>query len=154
MNAPKLPISIEDIKAARERIKDVLPITPLTASPALSEVSGREVYCKWDNKLKTGSFKERGACNFVSTLSKEERKQGVCAASAGNHALALAHHASRAGVRCKIVMPKQAPVIKVRSTLQYGAEVVFEGDTFDQANDYAAKLAKEEKMVLEREAEE
>lgn len=130
------------IEAALPRIRAALPITPLTHSPALSEVSGREIFIKWENRHRTGSFKERGAVNFVA-LHGADSKNGVCAASAGNHALALSYHAARAGIPCHIVMPVSAPLVKVQATRKTGAEVILFGNTFDEAYAHGVALAEE-----------
>ena len=130
------------IEAALPRIRAALPITPLTHSPALSEVSGREIFIKWENRHRTGSFKERGAVNFVA-LHGADSKNGVCAASAGNHALALSYHAARASIPCHIVMPVSAPLVKVQATRKTGAEVILFGNTFDEAYAHGVALAEE-----------
>jgi threonine dehydratase len=130
------------IEAALPRIRAALPITPLTHSPTLSELTGREIFVKWENRHRTGSFKERGAVNFVA-LHGAESKNGVCAASAGNHALALSYHAARAGIPCHIVMPVSAPLVKVQATRKTGAEVILHGNTFDEAYAFGVALAAE-----------
>lgn len=127
---------------ALARVRAEFPPTPLTYSLFLSEIVGHDVYIKWDNKLRTGSFKERGAINFIGSLSPEERKKGLCAASAGNHAMALSYYAQRAGVPCTIVMPKWAPLVKMQSTAKFGANVISFGTTFDEAYTHAIDLAK------------
>lgn len=134
--------SINDIEAAFARIRAALPLTPLTHSPAFSDVSGRDIFIKWENRHRTGSFKERGAVNFVA-LHGAESRNGVCAASAGNHALALSYHAARAGIPCHIVMPVSAPLVKVQSTRKTGAEVILHGNSFDEAYAFGLELAKE-----------
>ena len=143
MTTPTFAISVDDVVRARERIRSALPITPLTHSPHVSESTGREVYFKWDCKHRTGSFKERGACNCLLSLSEDERARGVCAASAGNHALALSYHAARLGIKCHIVMPKNAAIIKVQSTRKTGADVILHGATFAEAYEFAQKQAAE-----------
>lgn len=135
------PVGLEEITAAAARIKNSVPVTPLTHSPVLSEILGREIYFKWDNKLRTGSFKERGACNFLLCLSPQERQAGVCAASAGNHALALSFHAAKFSIPCTIVMPSGAPLIKVEQTQRNGAEVILYGANFDEALNYAKDIS-------------
>jgi threonine dehydratase len=130
-------ITITDIYTARERTKDLISPTPVLPSLGL----GKNVFIKWDNKLPTGSFKERGAAAMLTNLTPEERIKGVIAASAGNHALALGYHAKKLGISCMIVMPRQAPLVKVSSTRSYGAEVVLQGDTFDEAVEHCNQLA-------------
>jgi len=141
-DTPSICTNLAAIEAAYTRIRAALPLTPLTHSTALSEITGREIHIKWENRHRTGSFKERGAVNFVSVHGAES-KNGVCAASAGNHALALSYHAARAGIPCHIVMPVSAPLVKVQSTRKTGAEVILHGNTFDEAYAYGVKLAEE-----------
>lgn len=141
-------ISLSNIRNAKRAISKVLPETPITFSPTLSERFGQEIYLKWENKLKTGSFKERGVCNFLHSLSKADAKRGVCAASAGNHALALSHHAARLRIPCSIVMPVNAPVVKAHATEENGAKVLLHGATFKEAYERAVELAQEEKLCF------
>jgi threonine dehydratase len=115
--------SLHDIEAARSRLAPYLPITPLSLSAGLSEALDRTVHIKWDNKFRTGSFKERGALNFLLRLTDEQLQRGVCAASAGNHALALSFHAKRLGAPCHLVMPSAAPLVKVESCRKLGAHI-------------------------------
>lgn len=117
------PITLSDIETARRRIASYLAVTPVSEALGLSEELGRTVFCKWDNKLRTGSFKERGALNFLLSLDKNKLAKGVCAASAGNHALALSFHANRLGAPCHLVMPVSAPLIKVESCRRLGAQI-------------------------------
>jgi threonine dehydratase len=116
-------VSLSDIEAARARIAPYLAVTPVTHALGLSEEFSRTILCKWDNKLRTGAFKERGALNFLLSLDKERLAKGVCAASAGNHALALSLHASRLNAPCHLVMPVTAPLVKVESCRRLGAEI-------------------------------
>lgn len=141
-----IAVNAEDIAAATERVRAVLPITPLTRSAAMSERAGHEVYIKWENKHTTGSFKERGAVNALSLLDPKHRSQGVCAASLGNHALALSYHAARFSIPCTIVMPVNAPLVKIQSTKAVGANVILQGQTFVDAYDYALNYAAEHKL--------
>jgi len=136
-------VTIDDIIKARERISPHLPPTPLSISPQLSELAGLEIHVKWENYHRTGSFKERGACNFLYQLNSSERRRGVCAASLGNHALALSYHSKKAGIPCRLVMPATAPLIKVESCRNNGAEIIQVGGTFMEAYDAALDLAKE-----------
>lgn len=135
-------ITIKDIEEARGRVASTLEITPLTRSDAFS-TDRRSVYLKWDNRLTTGSFKERGACNFLMQLSDSDKGRGVFAASAGNHALALSHHARRLGISCTIVMPVHAPLVKVQRTRASGAQVHLKGTTFDEAVAYATEMVEQ-----------
>lgn len=143
-----IELTISDIEQAHTRIRSILPITPLTHSPSVSDLVGHDVYFKWDNKLKTGSFKERGAVNFLLSLTAEQRKRGVCAASAGNHALALSYHAARLGIPCYIVMPVTAPLIKIQSTESTGAKVTLFGNSFSDTVAEARRLSEEHCYVF------
>src|SRR3954470_22646010 len=120
-------LTLADVQAARERIGDAVPHSPLDLSSRLSRSIGQPVYLKLENLHRTGSFKERGALNRLLTLGEAQRAAGVIAGSAGNHAQGLAYHAMRLGVRCTIVMPQGTPLVKVTATRDYGAEVVLHG---------------------------
>lgn len=135
-------VGLDDIIAAQKRLRSILPITPVTHSPGVSSIVGSDIYFKWDLKFKTGSFKERGAANALASLSPAERQKGVCAASAGNHALALSYHASLLGIPCHIVMPTGASLVKVESTKRTGADVTLFGKTFDEAYEEAVSRSK------------
>ncbi len=137
-------VSAEDIVAALARVRAVFPATELTPSQRISERTGHEVLLKWENLLRTGSFKERGAVNVLTLLNEKQRRAGVCAASLGNHALALSYHAARFAVPCTIVMPTSAPLIKVQSTKNTGARTILHGQTFVEAYQYAQQLAEQE----------
>lgn len=126
-------VNLEVIRQARERLRPQLKNTPCLYSEALSELTGCELYLKFENLYRTGSFKERGALNTLLLLSPEELKQGVVTASAGNHGQALAYHASRLGSHAVVVMPEKTPLIKVSSTRRWGAEVVLHGKTYNEA---------------------
>jgi threonine dehydratase len=126
-------VHIQDIEAARERIKSFVFESPLVYTETLSGLTGNSVYLKLENLQMTGSFKERGALNRLLTLTQQERARGVIAASAGNHAQALAFHAGRRGVACEIWMPLHTPLIKVSATRSHGAEVVLHGNNYDEA---------------------
>src|SRR6202045_4867507 len=107
------PITLEDIEAARQRIEGAVYYSPCRPSIPLSETTGMEIFCKLDNLQRTGSFKERGACNALVQLSPDQKKRGVIAASAGNHALGLSYQGKLVGVPVTVVMPKYAPLIKL-----------------------------------------
>src|SRR4051812_12257703 len=141
-------ISLADIKKARERIGDAVYHSPTPYSLSLSRLCGCEIYCKLDHLQMTGSFKERGARNKLMLLSDEERKRGVIAASAGNHALALAYHGQQLGISVKVVMPKFAPIVKVKNCRSFGAEVVLHGDAYADAKEQALKLSHDEGRVF------
>jgi threonine dehydratase len=136
------------IRAAAARIKDSIWCSPCQYSAALSAASGQKVHLKLENLQMTGSYKERGALNKILLLTPEQRKNGVIAASAGNHAQAVAYHAGRLGIRATIVMPSITPLVKVTATQSYGAEVVLDGANYDDACKYALSLAAERKMTF------
>jgi threonine dehydratase len=129
----KLSVTLESIKAARERIRGPIYLSPARHSAGLSEMTGQQVYLKLDNLQRTGAFKERGALNKILTLTADERARGVIAASAGNHAQAVAYHAARNGIHSRIVMPLMTPLVKVAATSGFGAEVVLHGANYDEA---------------------
>ncbi len=141
-------VGLDHVRTALKNVRAVLPITPLTYAHELSDQLGRDIYFKWDNKFRTGSFKERGAVNRIAHLAKQERVPGICAASAGNHALALSHHAARVGIRCSIVMPRGAPLVKIQQTRDNGARVLLEGTTFAEAYQAAQQLAAKEQLLF------
>lgn len=126
-------VTLSHIQAAMGRIRESISLSPLVHSEALSAASGNEIYLKLENLQRTGSFKERGALNRILTLTQEERERGVIAASAGNHAQAVAYHAAARGIAAQIVMPLATPLVKVTATRGYGAEVVLHGRNYDEA---------------------
>jgi threonine dehydratase len=130
-------VSFEDIQAAAGRLKGAVERTPCRYSRTLSEITGAQVWVKFENLQFTAAYKERGALNRLSTLND---RTGVVAASAGNHAQALAYHGARLGVPVTIVMPKATPFVKVEHTRAFGAEVILEGDTYDEAEAIAHRL--------------
>jgi threonine dehydratase len=142
------PPTIDDIRAAAERIKGAVVQTPMLVSRTLSEIIGAEVWLKFENLQFTAAYKERGALNKLLQLSPEERQRGVIAASAGNHAQAVAYHAKRLGIPAVIVMPESTPTVKVTQTAGHGAEVVLHGDMFDDAYAKARELALEKGYVF------
>jgi threonine dehydratase len=136
-------VTFTDIEAARERIKGAVYYSPCPSSIPLSELTGMDVYCKLDNQQRTGSFKERGARNALSQLPDEQKKRGVIAASAGNHAQALAYQGKLLSVPATVVMPKHAPLIKVNNCQKLGADVVLYGKDFGEAKTRAHEIAAE-----------
>ena len=142
------PPTIDDIRAAAERIKGAVIRTPMLMSRTLSEIIGAEVWLKFENLQFTGAFKERGALNKLLQLTDEERARGVIAASAGNHAQAVAYHGKRLGIPVTIVMPSSTPTMKVSQTAGHGARVVLEGAMYDDAHDKACELALEHGYVF------
>jgi threonine dehydratase len=140
-------VTFQDIEAARKRIADAVYYSPCPPSIPLSEITGMKIFCKLDNLQRTGSFKERGARNALAQLSPEQQKRGVIAASAGNHAQALAYQGSLLGIPATVVMPKFAPLIKVSTCQQLGATVVLHGEDFGEAKAHAHKIAKEKGLA-------
>ena len=136
-------LTIDDVRAAAERVRGEVGETPCLASRTLSQICGCEVFLKFENLQFTASFKERGALNKMAQLTAAERARGVLAVSAGNHAQAVAYHAERMGISAVIVMPRFASSVKIENTRGFGAEVVLEGDTFEDARVFGLKLAAE-----------
>ena len=143
-----LVLTLADVEAARERIRQHIYLTPAPHSAALSAMTGLEVFLKLDNLQRTGAFKERGALNKILSLTAEEKANGVIAASAGNHAQGVAYHAGARGIRAKIVMPEMTPLVKVSSTSRYGADVVLYGANYDEAYAEAIRLGVEEGLTF------
>ena len=133
--------TLEDIRAAAARLRGAVERTPFLASRTLSKLTGAQVFLKFENLQFTASFKERGALNKLLSLTDAERRRGVIAMSAGNHAQGVAYHATRLGMRAVIVMPRGTPNVKVKATQVLGAEVVLEGDTLADAARHAHALA-------------
>src|SRR5690606_20546303 len=143
-----LPFGLAEIEAAAARIEGAVLRTPTLPSRALSDRFGATLYLKLENLQRTGAYKERGALNKLRLLSDEERARGVIAASAGNHAQAVAYHARRLGVPAVIVMPAPTPIVKVSQTEGHGAEVVLHGESFDEAHAEARRLATARGLVF------
>lgn len=141
--ADPLPVSADDVRAAHARIRDAVVHTPTLKSHTLSRMTGAAVYLKFENLQFTAAYKERGALNTLLQLDESARRNGVIAASAGNHAQGLAYHAHRLGIPATIVMPKNTPIVKVTQTEGHHANVILEGETFDAANAYARMLEAE-----------
>ena len=139
---------LEAFIKAKEKLSKVLLETHLIYSPIFSKESGNKVFIKPENLQKTGSFKIRGAYNKISNLTVDEKKRGVIASSAGNHAQGVAYGAKESGIKAVIVMPKSTPLIKVESTKQYGAEVILHGDVYDDAYKKAKELEEKEGYVF------
>jgi len=136
-----MPVTLSSIRAAARRITDGVMLTPCVESVALSELTGAHVFCKMDNMQRTGSFKERGARNALLQLTRSQRRRGVIAASAGNHALGLAYHGSLLKIPVTVVMPDYAPLIKITTCRGLGANVVVNGVDFRAARAEADALA-------------
>jgi threonine dehydratase len=141
-------LALPDIEAAALRLQGQLLDTPCVASKTLSQITGADVFLKFENLQYTASFKERGACNKLVQLSGEEGRRGVVAMSAGNHAQGVAYHAQRLGLRAVIVMPRFTPGVKIERTRGFGAEVVLHGDTLDESRGHALSLAEREGLVF------
>ncbi len=137
-------LTLEKFEEAAERVKEVTLETRLVYSEYFSNQTGNKVYFKPENLQYTGAYKVRGAYYKISTLSEEERSKGLITASAGNHAQGVAYAAKIYGAKAVIVMPTSTPIIKINRTKSYGAEVVLYGDVYDEACEYALKLAKEQ----------
>jgi threonine dehydratase len=140
-------VTFQDIEAARKRITDAVYYSPSPPSIPLSEITDAKIFCKLDNLQRTGSFKERGARNALAQLSHDQQKRGVIAASAGNHAQALAYQGSLLGIPATVVMPKFAPLIKVSTCEQLGATVLLHGEGFGQAKARAHEIAVEKGLA-------
>lgn len=138
-----MEVTFSDIQKARELIKDIICTTEMSHSLNASKLIGSDVYFKFENTQRTGSFKFRGAYNKISNLTADEKARGVVASSAGNHAQGVALSASLAGVKSTIVMPVNASLNKASATQAYGAEVVLHGDIYDEAYEHARQLEKE-----------
>ena len=143
-----MPVDLADIRRAADIIRGHVLETPCVFSRTLSEITGAEVHLKFENLQFTASFKERGACHRLSQLSPEERRRGVVAMSAGNHAQGVAYHGQRLGIPVVIVMPRHTPAVKVERTRGFGAEVVTAGDTLEEARDHADALARERGLTF------
>lgn len=143
-----MKVTLDDIKAARQVILNTIEKTPLDYSKSASNLVGAEVFLKLENNQRTGSFKIRGALNKISSLTPEEKKRGVIACSAGNHAQGVALSSTLNQVKSIIVMPETAPISKSQATKSYGAKVVHYGQMFDEARDHAMKLAEKEGYVF------
>src|SRR6266850_8435359 len=140
-------VFLEDITAAADRIRDGIVRTPCPESIPLSEITGMKIFCKLDYLQRTGSFKERGARNALAQLPPDQQKRGVIAASAGNHAQALAYQGKLLGIPATVVMPQYAPLIKVSNCQMLGANVILHGRDFAEAKAQADKIAAEKGLA-------
>ena len=143
-----MTLDLAAIQAAAGRLKGQIERTPCRHSKTLSKITGAEVWVKFENLQFTAAYKERGALNKLMLLSEAEKAKGVIAASAGNHAQGLAYHGARLGVPVTIVMPKTTPFVKVQHTRDFGATVIIEGETYDDANAHARKLREEQGLTF------
>src|SRR5690349_13315689 len=147
MSEQRLKVTLADIEAARATIAGHVLRTPMLAAPPLSALTGAQVYVKYENLQVTNSFKERGACVKLAALDDSERRRGVIAMSAGNHAQAVAYHARRLGIPATIVMPVTTPFVKVAATEAHGANVVLDGEAVSDCQVRAEAIAAEQKLA-------
>lgn len=143
-----MDVKPEQIYKAADTVKELILNTPCDLSVSCSKLVGAETFLKLENNQRTGSFKMRGAANKIASLTGEEKKRGVIACSAGNHAQGVALSATLMGVKSVIVMPETAPLTKTQATQNYGAEVILKGQSFDEAKEYAFQLAQERSYVF------
>jgi threonine dehydratase len=141
-------IGLDDVRRAADRVAGHVLRTPLLPAPRLSELTGANVFVKHENMQATGSFKERGAIAKLDSLSGEERRRGVIAMSAGNHAQAVAYHAHRLGIPATIVMPTVTPLVKVENTRGHGARVILHGETLSESAERAETMAETEGLCF------
>jgi threonine dehydratase len=145
--AKKPMVTLADIEAARRVMAGHVLRTPLIPAPPLSALTGADVFVKYENLQVTNSFKERGACVKLASLDDGERRRGVIAMSAGNHAQAVAYHARRLNIPATIVMPETTPFVKVKATEALGAVVVLHGETLTEAQARAEAIAADRDLV-------
>ena len=136
-------LTIDDVRAAAKAIEGHVIRTAMDYSRTLSQIAGCDIWLKFENLQFTAAYKERGALNALLQLNAEQRARGVIAASAGNHAQGLSYHGGRLGVPVTIVMPKTTPTVKVMQTEAVGGKVVLEGESFDEAYEFARGLEKQ-----------
>ncbi|MGB3806403.1 MAG: pyridoxal-phosphate dependent enzyme, partial [Erythrobacter sp.] len=141
-------LTIEDVRAAAKRIEGAVVKTPMMHSITLSQITGADVWLKFENLQFTAAYKERGALNALLHLDEEQRARGVIAASAGNHSQGLSYHGTRLGVPVTIVMPRTTPTVKVMQTESVGGKVVLYGETFDEAYAHARELEAERGLTF------
>jgi len=141
-------ITLHDVERAAATIQGQVLRTPLVPAPRLSQITGATVWVKHENMQPTGSFKERGAVNKLESLTPDERRRGVIAMSAGNHAQAVAYHARRLGIPATIVMPESAPLVKAENTRAYGARVILYGETLYESAHRVREIIETEGLVL------
>lgn len=141
-------VTLRDIERAYQRVRGAVLESPLVHSRALSELCGNEILLKLENLQLTGSFKERGALNFILSMRDEDRRRGVVCMSAGNHAQAVAYHATQRGMRSVICMPVGTALVKISRTRQFGGEVVLTGNSFDEAGEEAYRLCASQGLVM------
>lgn len=143
-----LPVTLDDVEAAQKRLRGAVVETDCDFSRTLSEILGCRIWLKFENLQFTASFKERGALNRLSALTAEERKRGVIAMSAGNHAQGVAYHATRLSIPSTIVMPVNTPTVKVVNTRRHGADVILHGETVEEAAAFARTYGEERRLTF------
>lgn len=143
-----MKVRLEDIQQAQQRLKNITVVTELSHSISASKLLGTDIFLKFENTQRAGSFKLRGAYNKISSLTAEEKAKGVIASSAGNHAQGVALSATLLGVQSKIIMPENAPLGKVQATNSYGAEVILHGEVVDDATKRARELVQEKGYIF------
>lgn len=143
-----IPVTLDDVEAARERLRGAIVETDCDFSRTLSDILGCRVWLKFENLQFTASFKERGALNRLSALSADERRRGVIAMSAGNHAQGVAYHATRLSIPSTIVMPVSTPTVKVVNTRRHGADVILHGETVEEAAAFARQHGKQRQLTF------
>src|SRR5260221_2871421 len=141
-------VTLRSIKDARERIRGSIVITPFVHSEKLSRQTGNTIFLKLENLQMTGAFKERGALNKILLLTEEERRRGVIAASAGNHAQAVAYHATKHGIKAQICMPLTTPLVKISATRGYGAGVILFRANYYEACEETLRRSKEHRLTV------
>ncbi len=141
-------VTLQTIKAAVGRIRDSIFVSPFVRSETFSKLTGNTIFFKLENLQMTGSYKERGALNKILLLTEDERRRGVIAASAGNHAQAVAYHATKRGIAAQICMPLTTPIVKVSATRGYGAEVVLSGTNYDETCQEALRRCEEQGLTF------
>src|ERR1700691_1101808 len=146
--APVPMVTLDDIQSALVRVRKSIHVSPCARSETFSDLTGNSIYLKLENRQRTGAYKERGALNKLLSLTADERSQGVIAASAGNHAQAVAYHASNLGIRPRIVMPLATPLIRVSATRGYGGDVVLHGANYDEAYEHALSLSAQDPLTF------
>ncbi|MGA7028444.1 MAG: pyridoxal-phosphate dependent enzyme, partial [Candidatus Acidiferrales bacterium] len=145
---PGTTVTLKTIQQAAERIRSSIFLSPFMRSETFSQLTGNSIFLKLENLQMTGSFKERGALNKILLLTDEERRRGVIAASAGNHAQAVAYHATKRGIASQICMPLTTPLVKVSATRGHGAEVILFGANYDEACQEALRRCAEQGLTF------
>jgi threonine dehydratase len=141
-------VTLQTIQAAAARIRESIYLSPFVRSEKFSKLTGNSIFVKYENLQITGSYKERGALNKILLLNEDEKRRGVIAASAGNHAQAVAYHASKRGIAAQICMPLTTPIVKVTATRGFGAEVILSGTNYDETCQEALRRCEEQSLTF------